>query len=298
MRQCIVQAVVAASLLLASFSAATADDAAAALSIPFTLTKPDGAGPFPAVVLLHDCSGLGPKSSYAPMRWTRELVAHGYVTIAADSFGSRGFPDGVCTRDDAQAVSPDRRVADAYAALRYLRQLSFVDPARIAVMGGSHGGATTLATDVDTPDNRAAAPPGFAAAIALYPGCGAHYGGWSVERDRKKPGLPIVGYSGAYKPLAPLLILVGSRDDWTPAEPCRQLADAADAAGYPVTVKIYPGAYHSFDSNAPIRYRADRHNVNAPDGHGATTGGDPEAWADAIVQVETFLANHLAAAPK
>src|ERR1700722_3787089 len=102
MRLCIVGAVVAASLLLASLSVATADDASVALSIPFTLTKPDGAGAFPAVVLLHDCSGLGPKSSYAPMRWTRELKAHGYVTIAADSFSTRGFPDGVCTRDDAQ----------------------------------------------------------------------------------------------------------------------------------------------------------------------------------------------------
>jgi hypothetical protein len=35
---------------------------AAALEIPFTLSKPAGDGPFPAVVILHDCSGLGPRS--------------------------------------------------------------------------------------------------------------------------------------------------------------------------------------------------------------------------------------------
>ena len=36
--------------------------------IPVTLLKPEGPGPFPAVVILHDCSGLGPRSSGAPER--------------------------------------------------------------------------------------------------------------------------------------------------------------------------------------------------------------------------------------
>lgn len=47
--------------------------------IPATLLKPDGAGPFPAVVIMHDCSGLGPRSSGAPDRWARELLTQGYV---------------------------------------------------------------------------------------------------------------------------------------------------------------------------------------------------------------------------
>ena len=41
--------------------------------IPVTLSKPDGSGPFPAVAIVHDCSGLGPRSSGAPDRWAREL---------------------------------------------------------------------------------------------------------------------------------------------------------------------------------------------------------------------------------
>ena len=45
--------------------------------IPATISKPDGPGPFPAVVILHDCSGLGPRSSGAAERWARELVARG-----------------------------------------------------------------------------------------------------------------------------------------------------------------------------------------------------------------------------
>jgi hypothetical protein len=45
--------------------------------IPIELVKPDGAGPFPAVVIMHDCSGLGPRSSGAPGRWAKELVGRG-----------------------------------------------------------------------------------------------------------------------------------------------------------------------------------------------------------------------------
>jgi dienelactone hydrolase len=146
-------------------------------------------------------------------------------------------------------------------------------------MGGSHGGSTTLATMVAW--GAAQRDPGFTAGIALYPGCNARYGDW-------RPG-----GTGAYRPIAPLLILSGGLDDWTPAEPCRQLAERSRAAGYPVTVKIYPDAHHSFDSDRPVRYDENRINGNARTGRGATTGGNPEAWADSIKQVTAFFAERL-----
>jgi dienelactone hydrolase len=262
---------------------------------PFILSKPAGDGPFPAVVILHDCSGLGPRSSGAPARWARQLMQDGYVTIQPDSFSQRRHPRGVCVDGSPPIVRFTTRAADAYTALKYLQSLPFVDPRRIAVMGGSHGGSSTLAAIVDVPKN-AAAKPGFAAAIALYPGCGRRYGNWSVKRG-KEPGSPITGYSGVFKPLAPLLILIGELDDWTPPEPCHQLAAAAQAAGYPVEIKIYAGARHSFDNSFPARFRVNRRNFNAVGGHGATTGGNPQAWADAIVRVKAFLREHLAAPP-
>jgi dienelactone hydrolase len=253
--------------------------------IPVELSKPEGPGPFPAVVIMHDCSGLGPRSSGAPGRWAKELVSRGYVVIMPDSFWTRGFPDGVCTdasrsRDD---VSPARRVRDAYAALAHLRTLPYVDGARIGLMGGSHGGSTTL-TSMIAPESDAdllakERRAGFAAAVALYPGCVASRRTWSN--------------AGVYRPVAPLLILIGEKDDWTPAEPCRRLAVAAQQAGYPVTIKVYPGAYHSFDSRNPVRYVATRINANAPGGRGATTGGDPAAWADSIQEVVAFFGRNL-----
>ncbi len=262
-------------------------------TFPFTLTKPAGAGPFPAVVILHDCSGLGPKSSGAPWRWSTVLTERGYVTIWPDSFAPRGRPKGVCVDATPPRITYDERAGDAYAALAYLRSLPFVDAKRVAVMGGSHGGSSTLASIVDTPGNAGRGNIGFSAAIALYPGCGRSFGSWTVKRTRES-GKPVLAYEGAFKPRAPLLILIGELDDWTPAEPCRRLAEAAQAAGYPVEIKTYPAAHHSFDSRAPIRYVAERININAPTGRGATTGGNAEAWEDAIGRVERFLSEHLA----
>src|SRR5918996_3870289 len=65
--------------------------------IPAALFKPEGPGPFPAVVIMHDCSGLGPRSSGAPGRWAEELLKRGYVVMIPDGFGPRGFPAGTCT---------------------------------------------------------------------------------------------------------------------------------------------------------------------------------------------------------
>jgi dienelactone hydrolase len=248
-------------------------------AVPATISRPDGPGPFPAVVIMHDCSGLGPRSSGAPGRWAKELTSRGYLVMIPDSFTPRGVPDGVCLAGSARGidVSPERRARDAYAALAQLRQRSDVDGRRVGLMGGSHGGSTTLAA------MRAPGPEpgaGFAAAVALYPRCAA-----------------FMGVGAVYRPLAPLLILIGDKDDWTPAEPCRKLAEAAAGAGSPVALKIYPGAHHSFDSPNPVRYVATRINPSAPGGRGATTGGHPEAWADSIQQVAAFFAQHLAVVP-
>jgi dienelactone hydrolase len=249
--------------------------------IPVMVSKPDGPGPFPAVVIMHDCSGLGFSSSGAPGRWAAELVQRGYVVILPDSFSSRGYSGGVCTVPLSQRrvdVSFERRARDAYAALAYVRALPYVDGRRVGIMGGSHGGATTLAAMIapasDAEPLAREKRAGFAAAVALYPRCA-------------------VKTSSAYKPVAPLLILIGEKDDWTPAEACRKLTEAARAAGHPVAIKVYPGAHHSFDSSYPVRYVAARINPYSPSGRGATTGGDRDAWADSIREVAAFFGRHL-----
>ena len=267
------------------------------LQLPAVLIKPDGEGPFPAVVIAHDCSGLGPRSSGAPRRWAGELVQQGYVVLIPDSFTPRGYADGVCLIPGNETVSANgfARAGDAYAALATLRTLPYVDGRRVGIMGGSHGGWTTLAAMFAPLDSTyplaEAKREGFAAAIALYPSCAPRYGAWSTSKSGNFG--PVTGYSGVYQPIAPLLILSGEKDDWTPAEPCRQLAERSRAAGYPVEIKIYPDAHHAFDSNAPVRYDARRNNASSPSGRGATTGGNPAAWEDAKKEVAAFFAQHL-----
>src|SRR5581483_9121827 len=171
----------------------------------------------------------------------------------------------------------------------------------VGLMGGSHGGSTTLVAMVAP--SSAAAPlsaekrEGFAAAVALYPGCDGPYGTWSAVRAEGERG-PATHFIGVYQPLAPLLILVGELDDWTPAKPCEEMAARAEREHYPLRLKVYPGARHSFDSSAPLRYRATRRNHNMPSGRGATTGGDAAAWSDAIAEVTAFFAQTLKQPPR
>ena len=52
------------------------------------ISKPDGKGPFPAVVLLHSCGGF---TSHVTSDWPSYLTGLGYVVLSVDTFGSRGF---------------------------------------------------------------------------------------------------------------------------------------------------------------------------------------------------------------
>jgi dienelactone hydrolase len=266
--------------------------------IPATLIKPDGEGPFPAIVIMHDCSGLGPRSSGAPLRWAQELVSQGYVVLIPDSFTPRGFSDGVCTVPGSQSSVTNGyiRAGDAYGALTALRKLPYVDGKHIGIMGGSHGGWTTLAAmfaPVQESDPLADAKRnGFTAAVAFYPSCASRYGAWSTIRQNKTFG-PVVSHSGVYKPIGPVLILIGEKDDWTPAEDCREMVDVGRKAGFPLNIIIYPGAHHSFDSDNPVRYNPLRTNASSPSGKGATTGGNSAAWSDSKKQVASFFAQHL-----
>ena len=171
--------------------------------IPAQLLKPAGTGPFPAIVIMHDCSGVGPRSSGAPERWGNEFVAWGYVVLIPDSFSTRGFPRGVCTdlSPGRLEVGPPRRVSDAYAALAYVRTLPYVDGASVGLMGGSHGGATTLASMAAAESNsdsraKSASEPSqqpslYIRGVAVGLAAGARRAPAKPDRSRNIPGYTI-----------------------------------------------------------------------------------------------------------
>ena len=218
------------------------------------LIKPEGAGPFPAVVLMHGCNGL-----WRPWGdlWAGRLVRWGYVTVQVDSFGPRGYPDGIC--DSPLVVDSLTRAADAHAAKNYLQGLPFVDGGRIAVMGMSHGGSATLSSVENTYIVELPRPDPFRAAIALYPWC----------------------YQQLYRLDAPLLVLMGEADDWTYAFKCERMVLMGPTV-HTMTLKVYPGATHTFDVDRP-----DREYL------GHTIRFHPSAARDAEARVRAFLTEYL-----
>ena len=164
------------------------------------LLRPPGAGPFPAIAMLHGCTGLRTPSRAIrakPRFWAEHFRDRGYVALLVDSFTPRGI-DEVCT--GRHLLSPVRdRADDARGALRYLQGRPEVRPDRVGLLGWSNGAAATLSVLLDA----GTAARDFRAAVAFYPNCTRNY-----------PGGP------DFRPYAPLFLLVGALDDWTPAAPC------------------------------------------------------------------------------
>jgi dienelactone hydrolase len=109
------------------------------------LFKPEGAGPFPAVILMHGCGGWRPAVRYSLHNHADHLVKNGYVVLSLDSFGPRGYSgDELCASNARLRAAIDYRTHDAFDALRYLQALSYVDPADIFLMGQSNGGSVAM----------------------------------------------------------------------------------------------------------------------------------------------------------
>ena len=211
------------------------------------LTKPSGEGPFPAVVLLHGCGGPGKWYS----DWIERLRRWDFVTLMVNSFGPRRASN--CWSERGKHITPTRRALDAYGAKLYLAGLPFVDRDRIAVLGWSHGGMTVLeAVQVEHQGGP------FKVAIAYYPYC--------------KPMADIN---------APLFVLIGEEDDWTPAHRCQKYI-LPEESMHEVVLKVYPNAHHSFDQ--PYSLRTSR---------GHKLGRNSTAALDSYDKVKAFLEKYL-----
>lgn len=232
-----------------------------------------GAGPFPAIVLLHGCGGAYSKKSggvtldaatieAAPSKyinsqykdWAAWAAGQGYALLLVDSFGPRGQTLGVCDVDQEDRPSDIsdvyRRPLDAYAGLKFLKDNAAssaynIKADRVALVGFSHGGSTTLSTVADTGpsvwhNNVLPSNPGlvggFRVAVAYYPGCGLQN-----------------AYKNTYHSGTPLQVFTGQKDTTTPAVKCEALKVTAEsvaaAQSKPVnfSYRTWANATHSFD---------------------------------------------------
>jgi dienelactone hydrolase len=239
------------------------------------VVKPDGPGPFPAVIALHGCGGLGNRDSkLSPLHldWAERLRAQGMLVIFPDSFGSRGLGSQCLVAD--RTVRPNReRVADALAARAYLLERPDVKSDRISLLGWSNGGSTVLwsISQAKRPrDDR----PDFHAAVAFYPGC--RLVAQAAERRDWENRLPV-------------LILIGEADTWTPAAPCRQLVALANDARRSASIISYPGATHVFDHPGLALTKRTGLAFTGDNSGEAIVGTDPAAREDVIKRVPVFL---------
>ncbi len=223
------------------------------------LFVPAGAGPHPAVVMLHGragpysanvnagCTRVTPGAaspcnaatlSKRHEMWGEYWAAHGYLALLVDSFGPRGRAHGYgrFTHDDPDRDAVNERSVrplDAEGALAWLRARPDVLPGRVMLQGWSNGASTAL----NTMHRQATAPGGparFRAALVFYPGCG--------------PKALISEHPAAD---AEVWAFLGADDEEVSPVVCERVL--RQATGGPVSVTVYPGATHDFDDPGTAR---------------------------------------------
>ena len=179
------------------------------------LASPEGAGPFPAVIMIHEFYGLRPDV----VSKAEALAQEGYVVIAPNVFrnGTTGWIPraiyNVVTADTAQIDG------DVEAVYGWLVARPDVQADRIGVMGFCFGGGTALRYSLSNPR---------LAATAIF------YG--QIISDPTQ----LAALSG------PVLGIFGGADQSIPLAEVDALRLGLEAAGIPHEITVYEGQPHAF----------------------------------------------------
>lgn len=248
------------------------------LTIDGYLFKPLHQDTYRVIVIFHGCAGAFTKKGHISQRF-RDIAAlinnMGYGALLVDSFTPRATTEICTTPLSKRVIHNEQRWLDAYGALDYLKTRADVLSDKVGAIGFSHGGTNALEIMDANLAPYVARQKGFAAAVAMYPGC--------IAVLHQKP---------QFRAYAPLLIQVGESDDWTPAKPCQELAERSQQRGEPVEFVSYPNTYHGFDETTPVHIRKDvTHGVHGL--AGVHIGANPASKALAYQRIQVFFAAHL-----
>jgi dienelactone hydrolase len=204
--------------------------------VEMALYKPAGDGPFPALVLAHQCGGLnaGRWSNQSMLDWARRAVGQGYVVLQVDSLGPRGV-DSVCMSPKG-GVNFMRGARDLFQAGHHLASLPYVDKARIGAVGFSWGAMNAVLAAGQTWRSALGAGTPIKALAAVYPGCFTLKPPTGSPYEIVNPDID-----------TPLLVLMGEDDNETPATECVQKLEPLKARGAPVQWHVYPKTTHCWD---------------------------------------------------
>ncbi len=189
------------------------------------LAAPEGPGPHPAVVVIHEAYGLNDNIRDIARRFANE----GYIALAVDLFAGRNRMVCMFRFMGGMLINPlnHQGIKDLKAALTYLSLQSGVDPGRVGAIGFCMGG-------------------GFAI-------------GWACTDDRLMVIAPFYGTTPrpieAVQRACPV---VGSypENDFT-ANMGRKLDAALDDYHVDHDIKVYPDAKHSFFNDQRPNYNAE-----------------------------------------
>jgi carboxymethylenebutenolidase len=181
------------------------------------LSMPDGAGPRPGVVVVHDAIGYGPDSEATSAR----IAAAGFVTITPNLY-SRGGRARCVTRVFRELLSQRGRALDDILAARdHVLSLPQCSGA-VGVVGFCMGGQFALVLS----------PKGFGASAPFY-------------------GTPLPRHlSETLDSACPIVASFGRRDPIGIGAPAR-LRKIVEEKGITSDIKVYPDAGHSFANKLP-----------------------------------------------
>jgi len=188
------------------------------------LATPAGAGPFPALVVIHEWWGLNDEVKAE----ADKFATQGYVALAVDLYRGRATSNPDEAHELARGLREDRARRDLAAAFDYLAGRADVRADRIGAIGWCMGGGYSLQLAVQQPK--------LAAAVIYY-------------------GRLVTDESALQQIRAPILGLFGEEDRGISADSVRAFEAAMKKLGKPVMVRLYPGAGHAFANPTRASYR-------------------------------------------
>jgi dienelactone hydrolase len=194
------------------------------LDLEGDLRRPNGDGPFPAVILLPAC---GVFTNFVDQGWGEAVASWGYIALTLDIFSPRGIKGGKTCLYPA----PPEVVEDVYRGLDFLAARKDVDRNHIVLVGFGRAGSVALSA-VERGGGVAKVKRRFHGAAAFYPVCGANKGVLTVST----------------------LIVVGALDTKA-SDACRKMAQGEDDVGISrqpsdnihIQLSVLPDAYSGFD---------------------------------------------------
>jgi carboxymethylenebutenolidase len=189
------------------------------------LYLPHGAGPHPALVVIHEWWGLND--------WVKQeaagYAAQGYVTLAVDLYRGKVATDPETAHELSRGLPQDQGVRDLTSAVAWLQHRRDVRPSRIGAVGWCMGGGYALQLAIASPALRAVA---------------VNYGALPTDK------------AALARIHAAVLGNFGGQDHGIPPDAVHAFEAAMQALGKPVDAKIYPQAGHAFEnSNNLAGYR-------------------------------------------